>query len=348
MLQISWLLAFSFRLAKQVIHQKNYSANAPFLLFNYRWESELRQKQWRLRIYGQKLWWTLFLEDIVQISKKQNQLIFFGVFGPKKLISIPTAKPKIWLTEEDTEFRFKNYDDYCLDQVHLSIGFKPIKKDNYIRIPYWMYQYINPGFNRRIEQQGFTGLTTLRSPGEFCNRIKTVARWAGREHYASIVCRHDSHGSGAGMRGKLVKAIEPLGRIEKAGIWQNNTDILKTRYNDDMRSFLGDCRYNICIENSNSTGYVTEKVFQSLLAGSLPIYWGGANYMEPEVLTGHGIILLGDEGIEGVVKEMRRLNTDPEYREEWMSKPILTPWAEEWIEEQMHKLKLEFERILNL
>lgn len=33
-------------------------------------------------------------------------------------------------------------------------------------------------------------------------------------------------------------------------------------------------RYNICPENSLAQGYTTEKVFQSLAAGCVPIYWG--------------------------------------------------------------------------
>lgn len=35
-------------------------------------------------------------------------------------------------------------------------------------------------------------------------------------------------------------------------------------------------KYNLCFENSYTPGYVTEKIVDSFLGGSFPIYWGGA------------------------------------------------------------------------
>ena len=35
-------------------------------------------------------------------------------------------------------------------------------------------------------------------------------------------------------------------------------------------------RYTLCFENTYTPGYVTEKILDSFLAGSIPIYWGGA------------------------------------------------------------------------
>jgi len=39
---------------------------------------------------------------------------------------------------------------------------------------------------------------------------------------------------------------------------------------------LRDYQFNLCFENSFSPGYVTEKIVDSFLGGSYPIYWGGA------------------------------------------------------------------------
>ena len=46
---------------------------------------------------------------------------------------------------------------------------------------------------------------------------------------------------------------------------------------------LAKYRYNICPENSYRPGYVTEKVFQALAGGCVPIYWGPMP-VEPRVL----------------------------------------------------------------
>ncbi len=43
---------------------------------------------------------------------------------------------------------------------------------------------------------------------------------------------------------------------------------------DDKMLFLRSYRFSIAFENGARSGYITEKIFQPLLAGSIPIYWG--------------------------------------------------------------------------
>ena len=339
MKRILWLFSFSFRLIGQILAQFQYSANRAILLLNYRWESELLQSSWRRRIYGRKLWWTRFVEDVVGVKDTRFQYALFGVFGPKFLTKIPLPIPKVWLTEEDVEFRFKEYDDHCLKHVQLSLGFRNLEHNNYIRFPYWIYQFIDPGFVSAEGQFGLSGKTKFIPPNEFCSRIRSASRFDGRNRFASIVSRHDSHGSGAGLRGQVMDVLNEIDHVEAAGAWRNNTNALKEEFGDDLTLYLKDCRYNICLENTNSDGYVTEKVFHALLGGSIPIYWGGGVYMEPEVLTGNGIVLLGNSGAHGVAEQVNRLEVDPAYREDWLAQPILTEWANEWIEERVDLLK---------
>ena len=135
--------------------------------------------------------------------------------------------------------------------------------------------------------------------------------------------------------------LNEIDHVEAAGAWRNNTNALKEEFGDDLTLYLKDCRYNICLENTNSDGYVTEKVFHALLGGSIPIYWGGGVYMEPEVLTGNGIVLLGNSGAQGVAEQVNRLEVDRAYREDWLAQPILTEWANEWIEERVDLLKMK-------
>ena len=140
-------------------------------------------------------------------------------------------------------------------------------------------------------------------------------------------------------------ALSAIEEVEAAGIWRNNTNALTDEFGDDLSLYLESCRFNICLENTNSDGYVTEKVFHALLGGSIPIYWGGGAYMEPEVLTGNGIVLLGPGGVQGVVEQVRRLEGNAVYREDWLAQPVLTDWAHEWIEERVDMLKRKFVEI---
>jgi len=50
-------------------------------------------------------------------------------------------------------------------------------------------------------------------------------------------------------------------------------------------------KFNISFENSNSHGYVTEKILHSMYAGSIPIYWGSSQVKEdfnPDSFIYHG------------------------------------------------------------
>jgi len=340
--KLFWFWSFIYRLICQVLTQYRYKENRVFLLLNYRWESELSQLSWRERIYGRKLWWTRFVEDIVGVRQPGRQYALLGVFGPKFLTQVPMPLPKVWLTEEDVEFRFTDYANHCIGNVDLSIGFKNIEHPNYVRFPYWIYQFIDPGFESIDGQIGFSGRTKFLPPQEFCARIKNAQRFEGRGRFASIVCRHDSHGSGAGLRGEVMDGLKEIGKVESAGIWRNNTQVLTDKFDDDLSLYLETCRFNICLENTNSDGYVTEKIFHALLGGSIPIYWGGGMYMEPEVFTGDGIVLLNNLGVKGVVEQVQLLEYDRSYREDWLAQPVLTDWAEEWIEERLDLLKRKF------
>jgi hypothetical protein len=42
----------------------------------------------------------------------------------------------------------------------------------------------------------------------------------------------------------------------------------------DKMALLKEFRFNLAFENTSSTGYVTEKLVEPLLAGCIPIYWG--------------------------------------------------------------------------
>ncbi|HEY3390947.1 MAG TPA: glycosyltransferase family 10, partial [Prolixibacteraceae bacterium] len=49
---------------------------------------------------------------------------------------------------------------------------------------------------------------------------------------------------------------------------------------------MGNYRFNLCIENCSFPGYITEKLFDSIFAGCIPVYLGApdiTNYVPPEV-----------------------------------------------------------------
>lgn len=68
----------------------------------------------------------------------------------------------------------------------------------------------------------------------------------------------------------------------------NNTDELRTKFGDVKEDFLANYRFNLCPENSLGEGYITEKIFESIASGCIPIYWG--DYLEPGILNPKAIL----------------------------------------------------------
>jgi hypothetical protein len=81
--------------------------------------------------------------------------------------------------------------------------------------------------------------------------------------------------------------------IQCAGKWDRNTDLLKDKYGDSKRDYLFHKKFNICPENVDASGYVTEKLFDAFAAGTIPIYLGDDNNPEPKVINRNEVIFFG-------------------------------------------------------
>lgn len=121
--------------------------------------------------------------------------------------------------------------------------------------------------------------------------------------------------------------------------FRNNANTLQVKFDHDINSFLAYCSFNICLENKSSPGYTTEKLFQALLQGSIPIYWGSRNHPEPEVLTGNGIVFHDPTRPHATFEQVKRLTSDKTYREDFLNQPIVKATAQEYIEERIHNVR---------
>lgn len=72
------------------------------------------------------------------------------------------------------------------------------------------------------------------------------------------------------FRNAFFKKLNRIKKIDSAGRHFNNFGPPVA----DKLTFLKDYRFNLAFENSQSTGYVTEKLIEPLLMGCIPIYWG--------------------------------------------------------------------------
>ena len=75
--------------------------------------------------------------------------------------------------------------------------------------------------------------------------------------------------------------------------------------------FLSSYKFSISMENSNGDGYISEKIIESLIAGTIPIYYG--DYMFDEYINPKAIILIkGEKDIPKKIEYIKKIDNDNE------------------------------------
>ena len=78
--------------------------------------------------------------------------------------------------------------------------------------------------------------------------------------------------------------------------------------------FFGSYKFTIAMENSEGDGYISEKIVDSFLAGTIPIYYG--DYMIDEYINPKTYILIkGEKDIKAKIKYIKEIdNNDQLYK----------------------------------
>lgn len=95
--------------------------------------------------------------------------------------------------------------------------------------------------------------------------------WQSQSHvHRPKFCSFIASNPRGSLRNAFFKKLNRLKHVDSAGRHFNNYGSPVV----DKLAFLKDYRFNLAFENSQSPGYVTEKLIEPLLVGCIPIYWG--------------------------------------------------------------------------
>ena len=244
-------------------------------------------------------WLTRFINKYVPGNEIFN---VFSVHGERKIVSQSKLKRKIFLNYEEVMVRpnFRAYADYCLDCVDLSLGFEFFKNPNYLRLPFWMLTEFEPVIDMTAIENTIAEINAARNTKKYeCVLINSHDMWNTRTPIYNL------------LKGVL--------DIKCAGKWNRNTDELQTVYNNDKHKYVREFKFNICPENVNRFGYVTEKIFDAFRAGSIPIYYGSDNRPEPGIINPSAVLFFDpNSDNQELVKEVKRLKSDDAYYDKFM------------------------------
>jgi hypothetical protein len=183
----------------------------------------------------------------VTIERAGRDLQISSVFDTERLPAVSGSRPlRVWWTGEAGDPRSQVFD--------LHFGFRPtsILGSRWFRYPLWItyIDWWDPQSAYHVDR-----LLAPRGPTQrprFCNFI---------------------YGSEPSIRTEFFLRLNEARRVDSLGRVLNNAGA-RARGRDGKMQALSESLFTIAFENQVAPGYVTEKLVEPLLAGSIPIYWG--------------------------------------------------------------------------
>ena len=274
------------------------------------------------------LWFYKFINHRLQGRYSTvKPITFFSVFGKRDKMRMNKNRPRVFYSGENVDL-FSEYSDHCIKDVDLSLGFDYLQIKNHMRFPLWLTWFFDPTSDSKAIEA----------------RVNKMANFTYdfnvERKFCTLISRHDNNG----IRAEISDAINDIEPVAFAGAWRNNTTSLYEEFRDDKASFLRNYKFNICPENSNKSGYVTEKVFEAIEAGCIPVYWGSDNNPEPEVLN-KDAILFYDGDKEALKRKVSELHSDKMLYREFVSQKKLLPCTAEYVSDMFSDLETRLSQL---
>lgn len=261
-------------------------------------------KNYQLKLYNwfppfcpQDLWLSKFIERKGLLKDKPKlKAGVFTICGKQWFAKHYPCDLKIFFARENLLFR-PEWHDFMLNApcIDLSIGYDDVKDNpKYIHIPFWITWALDP----------METYDSIKKKIDYWNSPDNKS-FAERK-FCAFLCSHGDKG-----RKRIYEDLSTIDKVDSAGRWLHNDDSLKLSFNDDKVSWLKNYRFNLTPENSNASGYVTEKLFEAIQGGCVPIYWGSDNEPDINVFNSDAIIFFKmNEDNTDIVNFVSSLNID--------------------------------------
>lgn len=225
---------------------------------------------------------------------EEPDYLFYSCFGNENLKYTDCIKICVHWENLTPDF---NLCDYALAFDLMTYG------DRYLRYPYAMRMLDRP---------------------ELYDREKRSAAQENRTRFCSFVY---SNNEADPMRGDILKAVAAYKSVDCGGKVGHNIDIPEHEgwgWQRDRLEFEKQYKFSIACENSSTPGYVTEKIFISLAAGTIPIYWGDPTIKQ--VVNEKAFINVSDyPTLDALVKRIRKIDENDDLYQEMIAQPVFQP-----------------------
>ena len=210
-----------------------------------------------------KRWIRLIMRDLkgkinIKIDKTNPDYLIYATFGCGHMLKKYNNTIKIAFFTEN-QLPDLNFADYAIGLGHIN------HLDRFFTFPYIVY-YLK---RRKITPQKIDFIR---------NKVLNSEK---REKFCAAVISNPT-----GLRLKFIKKLNKIKKIDMGGRYRNNVG---GPIRHKIR-FLSKYKFSIAMENSEGDGYASEKIIDSFLAGTIPIYFG--DYMIDEYINPKTYILI--------------------------------------------------------
>ena len=212
---------------------------------------------------------------IIDIKENHPDFLIYDVFGCNHLNEKYNDSVKIAFYSENILPDFSQA-DYILSQAHI------MYLDRYFKYPSFIYrlkQFLN------YDVENIKKFSLNKTKTKFCAAV--------------ISNKMES------LRLEFIKQLNRYKHVDMGGEYLNDAG---GKVKDKIK-FLSSYKFSLAMENSDGDGYISEKIIDSLLAGTIPIYYG--NYLIDEYINPKTFILIkGKKDIQEKIEYIKKIDSD--------------------------------------
>ena len=231
---------------------------------------------------GFKRYLLWYLKDtfIVQFDDINPDYLIYNVFGYKENNPKYNNTIKIAIYTENTiPDLFKC--DYAIGHAHISY------LDRYFMLPFCFLSKLNR--TKHLNFEKIRNEVIKRPRKKFC--IAAISQISPK--FTDF------------FRLNFTKELNKYKKVDMGGKYNNNIEgPIKNKI-----EFFKDYKFSIAMENTNGDGYVSEKIIDSFISGTIPIYYG--SYMIDEYINPKSYILIkGPEDMKEKIEYIKKIDNN--------------------------------------
>ncbi len=234
----------------------------------------------------------------IEISDRPD-ILFFSCFGFEHL---NYSCKKIFYTGENVKPDYR----YC----DFSFSFEDNSKKNF-HLPHFVE--FDHFFDFKNANNDIPEIKSFRNmkKSKFCSFMATNYKAKERIDFVKKL-----------MEYKRVDCAGPV--LYNMGEKNNLQERTKIDWRKEKLQIIQHYKFTIAFENFSTNNYVTEKIFQPLLVGSIPIYWGAPNieeYFNPKCY-----INVNDfNSFEDVIEKIKEIDRNDDLYQSFFEEPAILP-----------------------